>query len=102
MGRFQTVVTAVIANRQLMDGIGLQIQEPNLCKEEVEYLKATVQAGTTRWSRRSRACWNYSILWHIGARTKNARKLSASWWSNEKGKESFPKRTMRLIMAYSP
>jgi hypothetical protein len=45
MGRFQTVVTAVIANRQLIDGIDLRLQEPSLCKEEEEYLKATVQAG---------------------------------------------------------
>jgi hypothetical protein len=45
MGRFQTVVTAVIANRQLIDGIDVQIQEPSFCKEEETYLKATVQAS---------------------------------------------------------
>jgi hypothetical protein len=45
MGRFQTTVTAVIANRQLIDGIGVQIQEPTACKEEEAYLKATVQAS---------------------------------------------------------
>src|SRR5580765_4260415 len=45
MGRFQTVVTAVIANRQLIDGIDLQLQVPSVCKEEETYLKATVQAS---------------------------------------------------------
>jgi hypothetical protein len=45
MGRFQTTVTAVIANRQLIDGIGVQIQEPNVGKEEAAYVKATVQAS---------------------------------------------------------
>jgi hypothetical protein len=45
MGRFQTVVTAVIAHRQLIDGVDLQIQEPSVCKEEEEYLKATGQAS---------------------------------------------------------
>jgi len=45
MGRFQTTVTAVIANRQLIDGIGVQIQEPSVGKEEETYLKATVQAS---------------------------------------------------------
>jgi hypothetical protein len=45
MARFQTTVTAVIANRQLIDGIGVQIQEPSRGKEEEEYLKATVQAS---------------------------------------------------------
>src|SRR4030095_12819782 len=45
MARFQTVVTAVSANRQLIDGIDLQIQEPSVGKEEEAYLKATVQAS---------------------------------------------------------
>jgi hypothetical protein len=45
MGRFQTTVTAVIANRYLIDGIGVQIQEPAVRKEEEAYLKATVQAS---------------------------------------------------------
>jgi hypothetical protein len=45
MGRFQTVVTGVIANRQLIDGIEVRIQEPSVCKEEETYLKATVQAS---------------------------------------------------------
>jgi hypothetical protein len=45
MGRFQTTVPAVIANRQLIDGIGVQIQEPTVCKEEEEYWQATVQAS---------------------------------------------------------
>jgi DDE superfamily endonuclease len=45
MARFQTTVTAVIASRQLIDGIGVQIPEPTVCKEEEAYLKATVQAS---------------------------------------------------------
>ncbi len=45
MGQFQTVVTGGLANRQLIDGIAVQIQEPNLCKEEDTYLKATVQGS---------------------------------------------------------
>jgi hypothetical protein len=51
MGRFQTVVTAVIANRQLIDGIDLRIQVPNVCAEEETYLKATVQAGYEQMER---------------------------------------------------
>jgi len=45
MARFQTTVTAVIANRELIDGIGVQIQEAGVWKEEEEYLKATVQTS---------------------------------------------------------
>jgi hypothetical protein len=36
MARFQTTVRAVSANRQLRDGIGVQIQEPEVCREEEE------------------------------------------------------------------
>jgi hypothetical protein len=39
------VVTAVIANRQLSDGLDAQLQEPSVCQEEEAYLKATVQAS---------------------------------------------------------
>jgi hypothetical protein len=45
MAQCQTTVTAVIANRQVIDGIDAQIQVPDLCKEEEGYLKATVQAS---------------------------------------------------------
>ena len=43
MGRFQTVVTAVVANREVSDGLELQIQAPGTQEEEALYLKATVQ-----------------------------------------------------------
>jgi hypothetical protein len=45
MGRFQTTVTAVVANRHLIDGVDVRIQEPDVSKEEEVYLKATVQAS---------------------------------------------------------
>ena len=45
MAQFQTTVTAVVANRQLIDGIDARIQEPDVSKEEEEYLQATVQAS---------------------------------------------------------
>src|SRR5215813_13864086 len=45
MARFQTTVTAVVANRQLIDGVDVRIQEPDVSKEEEAYLKATVQTS---------------------------------------------------------
>ena len=45
MAHFQTTVTAVVANRQLIDGLEARIQEPAVSKEEEGYLKATVQAS---------------------------------------------------------
>jgi hypothetical protein len=43
MARFQTVVTAVVANRALVDGIEVRVQAPNVCEAEEEYLRATGQ-----------------------------------------------------------
>jgi len=57
MGRFQTVVTAVIANRQLIDGIDGQIQEPSVCKEEEADLKATVQASYEQMDQAQTRLW---------------------------------------------
>ena len=44
-GRYQTVVTAVVANRELMDGIEVVVQEPKKHAEEMAYLNATIQAS---------------------------------------------------------
>jgi hypothetical protein len=43
MSRYQTVVTATIANREIIDGIELVVQEPNYEQEELNYLKMTRQ-----------------------------------------------------------
>jgi hypothetical protein len=63
MGRFQTVVTGVMANRQLIDGIAVQIQEPNVCKEEEAYLKATVQASYEQMEQARTRLWE--LLHHV-------------------------------------
>jgi len=44
-GRYQTVVTAVVANRELIDGIEVVVQEPQKHEEEMAYLNATIQAS---------------------------------------------------------
>jgi hypothetical protein len=41
MTRFQTVVTAVISNRHVIDGLEVVVQEPKSVKEEMAYLEAT-------------------------------------------------------------
>ena len=43
-GRYQTVVTAVVANRELLDGIEVIVQEPKKYEEELVYLNVTSQA----------------------------------------------------------
>ena len=41
--RFQTVVTAVGANREVIDGIEVVVQEPSVREAEEAYLRATVK-----------------------------------------------------------
>ena len=43
MALYQTVVTAVIANRACLDGVEVVVQQPNVCEEEIAYLRETVQ-----------------------------------------------------------
>ena len=42
---YQTVLTAVVANRDLIDGVEVVVPPPKFAQEEVAYLKATVQAS---------------------------------------------------------
>jgi hypothetical protein len=64
--RFQPVVTAVIAKRQLIDGIDRQIQEPSVCQEEEAYWHATVPATYEQMEQaRARIV---ELLHHIGHR----------------------------------
>ena len=44
-GRYQTVLTAAIANRDLIDGLEVSVQSPKVHEKELAYLKATVQAS---------------------------------------------------------
>jgi SRSO17 transposase len=43
MSRYQTVVTAVVANPQQIDGIAVEVQMPNFSAAEREYLRMTAQ-----------------------------------------------------------
>jgi hypothetical protein len=44
-GRYQTVLTAVIANRAVIDGLEVALQSPKVHEKELPYLQATVQAS---------------------------------------------------------
>jgi hypothetical protein len=45
---YQTVVTAVIANRALIDGVDVVVQSPALHEEEIAYLQETVRENYTQ------------------------------------------------------
>jgi hypothetical protein len=52
MARYQTVVTAVVTNRQRVDGLEVEVQVPQRqIKEEQEYLKHTAQKGYEQMSQ---------------------------------------------------
>jgi hypothetical protein len=44
---FQTVVTAAISNRKLVDGLAVEVQVPNFAEAEMEYLAMTRQESYT-------------------------------------------------------
>jgi len=46
MARFQTVVTAVVANRALVDGIEVRVQEPSVREAEEAYVQATARESS--------------------------------------------------------
>jgi hypothetical protein len=48
LARYQTVVTAVVANRGRLDGIEVVVQQPARHEEEMAYLQETVQASYTQ------------------------------------------------------
>jgi hypothetical protein len=63
---YQTVLTAVVANRDLIDGIDVVMQPPAFDQEEVAYLKATVEASYEQMEAvRSRLL---ELLHHLGHR----------------------------------
>jgi hypothetical protein len=45
LARYQTVVTAVLANRACIDGVEVIVQQPHRHEEEMAYLKETVRAS---------------------------------------------------------
>ena len=45
---FQTVVTAVVSNRELVDGLAVEVQPPDFAEAEMEYLVMTRQEAYTQ------------------------------------------------------
>ena len=63
---YQTVVTAVIANRARLDGIEVLVQQPNRQEEEMAYLQETVRESSTQMEEaRGRVL---ELLHHLGHR----------------------------------
>lgn len=64
--RFQTVVTAVVSNRERVDGLEVVVQEPSHRQEERAYLKQTVyEAYEEMEAVRTRLLELLHHLWHV-------------------------------------
>jgi hypothetical protein len=87
MARFQTVVTAVVANRTLVDGLEVRVQEPSVREAEETYLQATARES-------------YEQMEHVRTREKKrlvmrcppASPLFASW--------PWPRHNSMLVRSY--
>src|SRR5919197_2640016 len=54
---FQAVVTAVVSNRDWVDGLEMVVQDPRDVKAEAEYLRATAKTEYTQMAEHTSACW---------------------------------------------
>ena len=76
MSCFQTVVTAVIANPQQIDGIAVEVQLPDFGEAERGYLKMTAQPSYEQMERLCcNAWWSCYIIRKINWRIVSALKL---------------------------
>jgi hypothetical protein len=75
--RFPTVVTAVIANRHVIDGLEVVVQEPNALKEEMASVEATSQASAEQMeAARPRAL---ELLHHRQPRFESRKRPELAW-----------------------
>ena len=68
---FQTVVTAVVSNREWIDGLEMVVQDPRDLKAEAEYLRATAK---TEYMHRAEARQRLLELLHYHAHRLQYRK----------------------------
>jgi hypothetical protein len=75
--RFQTVITAVIANRHVIDGLEVIVQEPKALKEEMGYLEATAKDSYEQMEEaRNRVL---ELLHHRKHRLEYRKRTEIAW-----------------------
>ena len=75
--RFQTVVTAVISNRRMLDGLEVIVQEPKALKEEMGYLEATAKDSYEQMEEaRNRVL---ELLHHHKHRLEYRKRTEIAW-----------------------
>ena len=90
---YQTVVTAVVANRDLIDGVEVVVQPPNRCEEEVAYLQETVRESYDADGRqRGGGCWSCCTTCCTGWPTRSGRRSLWRLSSSSNRRATFPRR----------
>jgi hypothetical protein len=75
--RFQTVVTAVISNRRVIDGLEVIVQEPKALKEEIAYLEETSKDSYTQMEEaRTRVL---ELLYHRQHQLEYRKRTEIAW-----------------------
>jgi hypothetical protein len=75
--RFQTVVTAVISNRSVIDGLEVVVQEPKSLKEEMAYLEATAKDSYEQMEEARRRV--LELLHHRKHRLEYRKRTEIAW-----------------------
>ena len=75
--RFQTVVTAVISNRSLIDGLEVVVQEPKALKEEVAYLEETAKDSYEQMEEARRRV--LELLHHRQHQVEYRKRTEIAW-----------------------
>src|SRR5919106_2634435 len=95
---FQTVVTAVVSNREWIDGLEVVVQDPKDLKAEAASAKRRPKRAMNRWRRHGSAWWKccYSRIHQLQYRKgRRSRWRSYASW---KPKASSRRPIMLLIM----
>jgi hypothetical protein len=77
MTRFQTVVTAVISNRSVIDGLDVVVQEPKSLKEEMAYLEATSKDSYEQMEEARKRV--FELLYHRQHQLEYRKRTEIAW-----------------------
>jgi hypothetical protein len=75
--RFQTVVTAVISNRHVIDGVEAVVQDPKALKEEVAYLEATAKDSYEQMEEARK--WVLELMHHRQHQLEYRKRTAIAW-----------------------
>src|SRR5919108_2981396 len=94
---FQTVVTAVVSNREGVDGLEVVVQDPKDLKAEAASAKRQPKRVMNRRRRHGSACWKCCTIASISCSTANGRRSRWRSYASWKPKAGSHRPIMLLI-----